>query len=454
MQIIKKINSIFKQGSSRSIAVKRNILYSGLLKCVNIGISLLIVPITLGYLATEMYGVWLILSSVIAWIGLFDIGLTNGLRNKLTEALAINDKNRAKTYVSTTFVLLIGIISLFLLIFTGTYQFVRWDIVFNISVLNLPQIEKVVLITMVFFCLQFVAKIVTTVFYAIQQSAIVDLINTLGSLLSLIIVYILTRITSSGSLLYVAATFSATPVLVYVVVYLIIFYGKYHYLLPSIKYINLRYSKDLIGLGIYFFICQIGAIVLFSASNIIITQLFDPLEVVIYNIAYKYFHVIVTAFMIVQTPLWSAYTDAYAKSDFVWTRNVLKKLITFMFFCTAGSILMLCISPWVYRLWLGDKIGDIVPISLSIACAFYVFVFNVQGALVTFLNGIGKIKLQIYIVIAGSVLYIPLAIYMGKTFGTSGVLWSQSITFILSISIYTIQCYKIVRQTAGGIWNK
>lgn len=82
--------------SNLSQTVKRNIIMSIGIKTVGVFVSLFIVPITLGYLSEEEYGIWLTLSSMLAWIVFFDIGLTNGLRNKLTEALAVKVMNVQK----------------------------------------------------------------------------------------------------------------------------------------------------------------------------------------------------------------------------------------------------------------------------------------------------------------------------------------------------------------------
>ena len=64
------------------------------------------VPLTLDYVDNECYGVWLALSSMVVWISFFDIGINNGLRNKLTAALAHNDYNLGRKYVSTTYAIL------------------------------------------------------------------------------------------------------------------------------------------------------------------------------------------------------------------------------------------------------------------------------------------------------------------------------------------------------------
>ena len=99
----------FFQGNKRSVTVKKNIISSLAIKGCSIIISLLLVPMTLGYVSSELYGIWLTLSSIMIWLNFFDIGFTLGLKNKLTEAIAINDRERGKALVSTTYFMMVVI---------------------------------------------------------------------------------------------------------------------------------------------------------------------------------------------------------------------------------------------------------------------------------------------------------------------------------------------------------
>ena len=73
-----KIIKLIKQGSGRSVVVKKNIVGSLFVKGCSIVISLLIVPLTLGYVSSDLYGIWLTLSSIMMWFNFFDIGFTLG----------------------------------------------------------------------------------------------------------------------------------------------------------------------------------------------------------------------------------------------------------------------------------------------------------------------------------------------------------------------------------------
>ena len=63
-------------GDTRSVTVKKNIVTSLTVKGVSIVVSLLLVPLTLGYISSELYGIWLTLSSIMLWLNFFDVGFT------------------------------------------------------------------------------------------------------------------------------------------------------------------------------------------------------------------------------------------------------------------------------------------------------------------------------------------------------------------------------------------
>ena len=73
----------------------------------------------------------------------------------------------------------------------------------------------------------------------------------------------------------------------------------------------------------------------------------------------------------------------------------------------------------------------------------------------SFISGVGKIQVAMVSAVFKMILYIPVAIFMVKTFGTPGIMMSIILVNTLPNNIlYTIQHKKIVNKTATGIWNK
>ena len=445
------IKNFFTQGNQRSINAKKNILIIAILKGCSIAISLFLVPVTIHYVNPTRYGIWLTLSSIVGWFSFFDIGLGNGLRNKFAEAIASGKHELARTYVSTTYAILAIIITIILVIFFCINPFLNWTRILNTPPEMGSELRLLALIVFGFFCLQFVLRLITTIITANQQPAKASLFDFMGSLLSLTIIFILTK-TTSGNLIYLGTVFSITPVLVLTSSSLWFYTHKYKLYAPSVKFVKFEFARDLMSLGIKFFIIQMAAVIFYQTSNIIISHLFGPEQVTPYNIAYKYFGVITMLFGMIMVPLWSAYTEAWIKKDIDWIKNTVKKLILIWGIIAAGVIIMFVASNFIYKLWVGKEI--IVPISVSATMAFYVIVNGWCGIFSQFLNGVGKIKLQLITGTLGALINIPLAIFLGKHLGIYGVLLSTVLLSALSAVLSPVQYMKIINYKATGIWNK
>lgn len=85
--MLNKIKELYSSENTRSQLMKKNIIQGAGVRGISILTSLLLVPMTIGYISSELYGIWLTLYSVIQWLSFFDIGFGNGLRNKLERLL-------------------------------------------------------------------------------------------------------------------------------------------------------------------------------------------------------------------------------------------------------------------------------------------------------------------------------------------------------------------------------
>lgn len=449
--IFEKINNSFFCGDRRTIKVKKNILYSFVIKGISIVISLLLVPLTIGYLNTFEYGVWLTLSSVLMWVNFFDIGLGNGLRNKLAEAIARGDVELGKIYVSTTFFMLLILMSSLFLIFVFFQNWINWSDILNIKTSLIPNLNGLVTIVFGLFCVNIVLKFIGNVYLANQKPAMNDLIALLGNVLSLILIYFLTLF-YKGSLQKVAIVYSASPVVILMLFYPIVFYKQYSSFRPSIKSIKLKYFKDLIGLGVQFFFMQVGGMLIFATSNIIISQYLNPAEVTSYNIAFKYFSIVSMAFTIIITPMWTASTDAYVRGDIDWIKKSMNKILKIWLLCVVITFVMILFANDVYTLWVGSSIR--IPFNLSFMTGMYVLIYTWSMAFSTLIFGIGKIRIQLYNTLIVGFLFIPLSVLLCDKYGIVGVMTALCIVNASGAILNPVQFVKLVSGKAINIWNK
>lgn len=447
MNIIRKLS----QGDVRTVKANKNALLSMVFKGIDALSQFILVPVTLGFLNPYEYGIWLTLNSILVWINSFDIGLGNGLRNQLANAVAKNDYKLAKSLVSTAFIM-IAVIMLIIMILGGIIIVnTDWYAVLNASNESVPNLPKVVYVSFALFCVNFMMKFVGNVYLAMQMPAINNLLVTMGHVLSLIIIFILT-LTTGGSLLLVSFVFSISPVIVYVCAYPITFNIVYRQLKPEIGLYRQEHLKSLFNVGILFFLLQISGVVLFAMSNIIISKLLGPDQVTSYNISYRYFTLVNLLLSILVQPIWTAVTDAQARGDNEWISNSVKKTKKLLLLLGGVLVVMLFLSGLVYRIWLGS--GITIPFELSCLIALYVLITITSTAFSYFLNGMGKLFVQILNTVIIAILFFPLCWLMGILYGIYGVVCAMCLLNMSGALLNYIQVKKLTNNSATGIWNK
>jgi O-antigen/teichoic acid export membrane protein len=441
------------KNSSRTEKAKKNIIILFILHVFNFISLMAIVPVTLNYLGKTEYGIWLTLASILNWLINLDFGLGNGLRNKLAEALALNDLKLARNYVSTAYaVFSVGILTAFIIYF-AIHHFLNWADLLQAPAEYTALLNSLVLYVIALFLVQFLLKLITSIINADQRPALNGGLSLITNSLTLFIVYLLSIYTES-SLTVFALVSSGIPVLVFLFASLFLFSGHFRSISPSSKHINLKYSSSLVKLGMQFFVIQISSLIVFTTGNIIITQLYGPQPVVTYNVAFKYFYMVPLVFNVALAPFWSAFTEAYVKQEFDWIKNSIRKLVYIWGILSVIAIVMVIVSDFVYKIWVGPQVQ--VPFMLSVASGVFVIIANWNNIFGYFINGVGKVRLQLYYSIIIAFLNIPLSIFLAKNvgLGITGVMLSTNFCLIFASIWAPIQYRKLISGTATGIWNK
>lgn len=450
--MINRIKNKLFVGNERSVLVKKNIIASSLLKVISILISLLIVPATINYVNPERYGIWLTLSSIIAWLSYFDFGFAHGFRNKFAEAIANGEHELARKYVSTAYAVLALLFTTLMIATSIANNYINWSEILNVDQALNIELRAVFQILIIFFCINIVADVFSTMLTASQRPAASTAIKTVGHFMSLIVILILTH-TTEGNLEYLAMAFSGIPCLLMIIVSIFMFNkGRYKRYAPSFKQIDFSLTKSIIGMGGQFFLIMLCMLLIFQFTNIIISRELGPDSVTIYNVTYKIFSTIEMAIMIVLTPIWSSYTDAYTRKDFAWMKRCSAKLEKMGTVSFIALTVLTITSPLIFKLWLGDGVN--ISIWISTSMAFFVFC-KIMGAIYMYqINGTGKVRIQLITYCIIATFAIPLMIYCARQWGLIGIVVAPSIAFFTQFIICRIQLNKIINQTATGIWNK
>ena len=450
---INKLKTFFNKGHERSILTKKNVAASFAIKGITILISFLLTPLVINYANPERYGIWQVFYSMVLWMNLFDLGFGNGLKNKLAEAKAQNNNLIAKKYISSTYAILTVICIGIFVLFAGLNPFIDWTTVFPSEEVKQyeSELNPLIWICISSFCLIFVLNLLKNIVTADQRPAIASFLDMIGQLFTLIILFIFSK-TLAPNLFLLGLAIAGPPVMVYLIASLVFFRGRYKDWTPSIKLVDFNLAKQTMNLGLKFFVASMAALAVLQTISFLILNKTNSIEVANYNAAKILFFVLFNILGIIILPMWTSFTDAYTQRDFQWMKKSRKNLQQLFILLIIGEVILLLLAPVIYKFWIGDKLN--IPLEMSMAVMIFVCALCWVNINIYPLNGIGKMKLQIYSSILEIVLIFPIASWMNSRFGAPGIVLAPVIVYIPRMIWSPIQLNKLINQTAKGIWNK
>jgi O-antigen/teichoic acid export membrane protein len=452
----KKLLSYFSKGHQRSILAKKNIVFSLFIKVFSMIIMFVMVSKSIDYLGKETYGLWVLLSSVLVWTSLFDFGLTNGLRNKLSESLASEnscDKTN-KNMISATYATMFVISLVSYLLIALLIYYVNWKTLFSVTQFTNEELQSVLMIIFLAFSFNLFLKPIHAILNALQWPSVVMIFSFVAAVLSLLSLYLLPLIEIENKLLIYTILISFFPVIVLLVGSVFLFSTKLRKFKPDFKNIDFKLAKKVSVLGYSFFVIQFAGLIISETDNIIIAYLFGTENLTDYNIVYKYFSLFMIATSIVLTPFWSAFTEAYIKKEFDWIKQSVYKLLYTFSGMAILVVAFIYFSEDVYKLWINEDIE--IPLSLSISMGLFMVVYSFANIFVYFVNGTGYIKLQMYVGMSMAIINIPLSYFFASVmdYGVTGVIMATTVCAAIPGIFSYIQYNKIINGVAKGIWIK
>ena len=449
---LRGITSVFKNTDARTLLLRKNIIANFLLKACSGIITLMLVPLTLACLGEYSNGVWLTISSALLLVDNLDIGLGNGLRNKLTELVASEKWNEAKVAVSSTFVLLIAIILPVMTLLIIVIDTSDMYSILNIQQKSLPGLDKVLVVCVVLFCSTFIMKFIGNIYLGMQLPAVSNFLATGGHPLILLGTYFMYA-NGVHSLMWIAVLNMSVPLLMYALAYPYTFYVKYTYMRPSILSFSWTMARGLFSTGILFFLNQVASAVVLFSSNILISRWFDPSMVTPYQIAYRYFSVPFLVFTVINAPNWSATADAYQRKDMEWIRRSVRRMNRVLFIFLLAIIVMVLLSKTIYAFWIGGNVE--ISTLMTICVGIYMYVMMVSLAYCYYLNGVGALKLQLRCMFLGVAIYFAAAcVLLLLTDNVVSIPIAMAMSLMPNAICNRMQFMKILNNNARGIWRE
>ena len=433
-KFVEKIRNL----SENDKIVYKNVLGAFIVKGGSLLISLFTLPAYISFFNNdEVLGLWYTILSLLNWILNFDLGIGNGLRNHLSTALSINDKDSIKRYISSAYFSIGMIVFLLILICPPALYGINLNALLNIDIVQISErsLYLSIVIVLVGVLVQFWLKLINSILYALQKSSVNNFLVLCSNILILIVVSIFPSHSNDVNVIVMSTVHAVAVALPLLVATIIVFSGKLKFAIPNIKCVTKKHIRGVLSLGGVFFIIQIAYMFIMSTNEFLITKISGNAYVVDYQAYYKLFSLGSTVFALAITPIWSAVTKAKAENNNYWIRRTYKRfMILALIFC-AGELPIIPLAKPIMFIWLGEENVKNINISTSVLFSILACLMMICSVLSSIANGVGKLKVQAVCYIIGAIIKIPLSVILTKIIGSwNGVV----IANIICIGLYCI----------------
>jgi O-antigen/teichoic acid export membrane protein len=408
---------------------------AGMARVIGLVASLITVPLTFRYLGPERYGLWMVLISIISVMGFADLGIGNGLVTAVSEAYGKDDRRLAKEYVTSAFVMMLGIAAVLAVVGAAGYRYVPWLRLFNV---NSPAIAaegaRAFLVLFSWFLVSIPLGVVTHAQAALQQGYFPQLVGAFGSILTVLALLAVIALHGGLPWLVFASTIGAVAG---TVLNGWVLFRAHPWLLPSRHAYSASSANRILKLGLLFFVLQCAVAAGYTSDNLVIAQVLGAAAVAAYAVPEKLFSFVAMVVGMGISPLWPAYGEAIARGDVAWVRRVfLGSLRVTLAFSVPLCTFLALAGPWILRVAVGKSFH--APTSLLVALGVWGVVVAVSVPMAMLLNGAGVLKAQTIVASVASLVNLALSIFLTRRMGVIGVCLGSIITQVtISLPLYS-----------------
>jgi O-antigen/teichoic acid export membrane protein len=389
---------------------------------VTVVLNLAIVPVTIGYLGSSEFGLWMAIANMVAFLRFADLGLGVGLQNALADCRGRDDTRSPGGYVSAAAIIASGIfLTIAAISLLGLPHLPLQDLLKAGDSAAAERILPTTQIAMIALALGLPAGILQRIYNAYQEGYIAILWLMCG------------RIAAFGGLLVAMHMELPLPWLVgawMILPHLAMCLGSLQLfsrrpvLRPSLRNVDLRAAPPLLRVGLTSLVVQISQIAIVALPPLMIANQLQAAEVTPFVVALKLLGLTTMLMASILQPLWPAYSEAAARCDFDWVRRTLRRSVTTAVGITVPICLVLgLLGRPIIMAWSGTS--EAVPTAWLLwgMVAWHVLLaFAYPLSMV--LNGLGRFKGQ---AVYGSAL-VAIACGSGylllPTLGTAALAWS------------------------------
>lgn len=416
--------------------MRAQIVLSALARALSYGVSFVSVPLLIKTLGKQDYGVWVTLTSLIAWIVMFDFGVGNSLKNKITKYSALNEQHKIHEDI-------LGIFKFFVFL-SVALLFSFFSLVYFLDILSQQLIYACILyIPIIIF---FPMSMGISILQGMRKVGLHAILAILPQALFLVYLLIVLYFKISLNLFWVSCAFVSINSLSSL---LVLHVALEKVKLPWHSFLNwgaIRIPIEHIATSLSFLLLQITSLVLFSLGNSILYGSLGAGSVAKYDVVNKLFLSAMGLYNILIGVAWPEIVHRKVLDDISGLYKILYGLIG----CGIVFSLLVFIGiqyvPFFINTWTGGQIK--VELEELYYFGFLTSIQAVAYSGAVFLNAFEKILPQILLGILSIIGMLPLCHYfIGHGYDITAIPLASGILIIPA----TVVCFVYANILIRGL---
>lgn len=390
-------------------------------RLVAMALSLVTVPLVLGALGKAGFGLWNTITTVTAWVAMFDLGLSNGLVNRLAKAYGRQDEAEANRYFVTALAAMIGLALVLAVLLSAAIPLVPWPQLLGVrGEVDDATVRWSVLAALGLFAAAMPLGVVWQLFAGYQRAYVTNGFNLVGAVLGFGV--LLLAVALGASLPWLIVAVATGGILAGSAGFGYAIFRGFPWITLRARYASWSTLRSLMSLSVPMFLFQLGALAVNETQSIIIAQRCGLATVADFGIAMRLYLLTASLIQLGTSSFLPPLREAHERGDVPWVRTAFVRLMLVrLAIALCGGTVMVLLGNVILRVWLGrTDIAFSHQVWLALAVVQLVTVW--ASTFIELLWIMDRLWVLVALVGANAAVSIPLTWHLAPQFGVLGAI--------------------------------
>lgn len=335
----------------------------------NILTGLITVPITLKYLGEDLFGIWMVLTSVVAFLSFSDFGIGVGLRNLLIECAGKDDLESPRKLIGNALLVLATLAVLLILLAFTVFPHLSWgELIKCKNPASVPQILPAVQAMVVMFAFGLPVTQLQNIANAYQRGYWGYLCFLVGRIFGFL--FVLWCVWAKQPLWLLAGGYIGIPFFVTLIGWVIFLIA-----VPALRPWPVRpewaLMHSLFGIGIFVLIHNLSQALINASPILLIANTINAANAIPYSVTQRLLGVSSVITMSLMGGISVAVGEAWHRREYRWIQKTIRRSEIAVFFSGVVPLVIFIFAGRVIILWWTKSPVAVPSFFLLLACTLF-----------------------------------------------------------------------------------